>query len=254
MDCSTPGSPVLHYLPEFAQIHAHWVGDAIQPSHPLVPHSPLTFSLSQHQGLFSMSQLFPSRGQSIGASALASVLLVNVQGWSPLGLTDLISLQSKRLSRVFSKHHDLKASVLWHSALFMVQPSCPYMTTRKTIALTIWTLLAKWSLCYVCHSFLSYEKIYINKISLNYMSPHTFHSSTLAWKIPWMEESGRLESMGSLRVGYDRATSLSLFTFMHWRRKWQPTPVFLPGESHGRWGLVGCRLWGCTESDMTEAT
>ena len=70
------------------------------------------------------------------------------------------------------------------------------------------------------------------------------HSSTLAWKIPWMEEPGRLQSMGSLRVGHGWATSLSLFTFMHWRRKWQPTPVFLPGESQGRWGLVGCCLWG----------
>ena len=69
------------------------------------------------------------------------------------------------------------------------------------------------------------------------------HSSTLAWKIPWTEEPGRLQSMGSLRVGRDRATSLSLFTFMHWRRKWQPTPVFLPGESQGQGSLVGCRLW-----------
>ena len=80
------------------------------------------------------------------------------------------------------------------------------------------------------------------------------HSSTLAWKIPWMEELGRLQSMGSLRIGHDWATSLSLFTFMHWRRKWQPTPVFLPGESQGWWSLVGCHLWGCTESDTTEAT
>ena len=80
------------------------------------------------------------------------------------------------------------------------------------------------------------------------------HSSTLAWKIPWVKEPGRLQSMGSLRVGHDWATSLSLFTFMHWRRKWQPTPVFLPGESQGRRCLVGCRLWGCTESDTTEAT
>ena len=75
------------------------------------------------------------------------------------------------------------------------------------------------------------------------------HSSTLAWKIPWMEDPGGPQSMGSLRVG---ATSLSLFTFMHGRRKWQPTPVFLPGESWGRGSLVGCRLWGCTESDTTE--
>ena len=70
------------------------------------------------------------------------------------------------------------------------------------------------------------------------------HSSTLAWKIPWMEEPGWLQSMGSLRVRHDWATSLSLFTFMHWRRKWQPTPVFLPGESQGRGSLVGCCLWG----------
>ena len=80
------------------------------------------------------------------------------------------------------------------------------------------------------------------------------HSSTLAWKIPWMEEPGRLQSMGSLGVGHDRATSLSRFTSMHWRRKWQPTPVFLPGESRGRGSLVGRRLWGRTESDTTEVT
>ena len=77
------------------------------------------------------------------------------------------------------------------------------------------------------------------------------YSSTLAWKVPWTEKPGRLQSMGSLRVGHDSATSLSLFTFMHWRRKWQPTPVFLPRKSQGR---VGCRLWGHTELDMTEAT
>ena len=80
------------------------------------------------------------------------------------------------------------------------------------------------------------------------------HSSTLAWKIPWMEEPGRQQSMGSLRVGQDSATSLSLFTFMHWRRQWQPTPVFFPGESQGLWSLVGCHLWGHTESDTTEVT
>ena len=80
------------------------------------------------------------------------------------------------------------------------------------------------------------------------------HSSTLSWKIPRTEEPGRLQSMGSQRVGHDWATSLSLFTFTHWRRKWQPTPVFLPGKSQGRGSLVGCRLWGRTESDTTEET
>ena len=80
------------------------------------------------------------------------------------------------------------------------------------------------------------------------------HSSTLVWKIPWTEEPGRLQSMESLRVVHDRATSLSLFTFMHWRREWEPPPVFLPGESQGRGSLVGCRLWDRTELDTTEAT
>ena len=82
----------------------------------------------------------------------------------------------------------------------------------------------------------------------------TPHSSTLTWKIPWTEEPGRLQSMRSLRVGHDWTTSLSLFTFMRWRRKWQPPPVFLPGESQERGSLVGCCLWGRTESDTTEVT
>ena len=75
------------------------------------------------------------------------------------------------------------------------------------------------------------------------------HSSTLAWKIPWAEEPGRLQSVGSLS-----RTQVSDFTFTHWRRKWQSTPVFLPEESQGRGSLVGCHLWGRAESDTTEAT
>ena len=70
------------------------------------------------------------------------------------------------------------------------------------------------------------------------------HSSTLAWKISGTGEPGGLQSMRSLRVRHNWPTSLSLFTFLHWRRKWQPTPVFLPGESQGRGSLVGCHLWG----------
>ena len=80
------------------------------------------------------------------------------------------------------------------------------------------------------------------------------HSSTLAWKTPWTEEPGRLQFMGLLKVGHERATSFSLFTFMRWRKKCQPTPVFLPGESQGWGSLVGCCLYGPTESDSTEAT
>ena len=79
---------------------------------------------------------------------------------------------------------------------------------------------------------------------------HPLQSSCL--ENPWTEEPARLQSMGSLRIGPDWTTSLSLFTFLHWRRKWQPTPVFLPGESQGRGSLVGCHLWGHTELDITE--
>ena len=100
MDCSTPGFPVHHQLPELTQTHVHWVGDAIQPSHPLSSPSPPAFNLSHHQGLF--QRIFASGGQSIGVSASASVLPMNTQDWSPLGWTDWISLQSKGLSRVFS--------------------------------------------------------------------------------------------------------------------------------------------------------
>ena len=99
MDCSTPGFPVNHQLLEFAQTHVHQVGNAIQPSHPLLSHSPPAFSLSQHQDLFQWVDC-ASGGQSIGASA--SVLPVNIQDRFPLGGTGCISLKSRRLSRVFS--------------------------------------------------------------------------------------------------------------------------------------------------------
>ena len=97
----------------------------------------------------------------------------------------------------------------------------------------------------------NYQAVLPRRLVEKAMAPH---SSTLAWKTPWTEEPCRLQSMGLRRVRHDWATSLSLFTFMHWRRKWQPTPVFLPGESQGRGSLVGCHLWGCTELDTTEAT
>ena len=90
-------------------------------------------------------QSFPaSGGQSIGASASASVFIImNIQDWFPLGLTGLISLQTKGLSRVFSNTTVQKSSILWHSAFFIVRLSHPYMTTEKTIALTIWTFVDK---------------------------------------------------------------------------------------------------------------
>ena len=98
MDCSTPGLLILHYLLEFAKRQVHWVGDAIQPSHPLSSPSP-ALSLPKNQ---EMSHLLASGGQSVGVSTSASVLPMNIQVWSPLGWTGWISLQSKGLSWVFS--------------------------------------------------------------------------------------------------------------------------------------------------------
>ena len=103
MDCSMPGLPVHHQLPELAQICVHWVGDAIQPSHPVSSPSPPTFNLSQHQGLFQrFSSSHSGSDQSIGVSASASVFPMNTQDWFPLGWTGWISLQPKGFSRVFS--------------------------------------------------------------------------------------------------------------------------------------------------------
>ena len=101
MSWSTPGFLVLHYLPEFAQTHVHWVHDAIQPFHPLAPLSPPALNLFQHQSIFQWVGS-ASDGQSIGASASVSVFLVNIQDWFPLGFTGRISLWSKGLSQVFS--------------------------------------------------------------------------------------------------------------------------------------------------------
>ena len=117
MDCSKPGSPVLHNLLEFVQIHTHWVDDAIQPSHPLLPLFSFCLQSFPASGSFPMSQFFSSGGQSIRASALARVLPMNIQGWFPLGLTGLISLLSKGLSRVsFS-------TTIWNRQFFGVQAS-----------------------------------------------------------------------------------------------------------------------------------
>ena len=105
MDCSTPGFPVHHQLPEFAQTHVHQVSDAIQPSHPLLSPSPSTFNLSQglfNQGLFQWGSSSHQVAKVLEASAAASVLSMNVQDWFPLGFTSLISLLFKGLSRVFS--------------------------------------------------------------------------------------------------------------------------------------------------------
>ena len=124
---------------------------------------------------------------------------------------------------------------------------CAWLLSWKIMCLRFIHVVA----CAILHCFVWLNNIPLTHLEEKAMAPH---SSTLPWKIPWTEEPGRLQSMGSLRVGQDSVTSLSLFTFMHWRRKWQPTPVFLPGEAQGRGSLVGCRLWDRTESNTTEAS
>ena len=142
MDCSTPALPVHHQFLEITQTHVHRVGDAIQPSHPLLSPSPPSFNLSQHQGLF---QLFNSSHQvakllsfcfNISPSNEYSGLISFRMGW-----LDLLAVQG--ILKSLLQHHSSKASILLCSAFFIVQLSHPYMTTGKTIALTRWTFVDK---------------------------------------------------------------------------------------------------------------
>ena len=139
MDCSTPGFPVHHQPLELLKLMSI---ESVMPSNHLIFCCPLLLlpSTFPASGSFPKSQFFTSDGQSIGASA--SVLLMNIQDWFPLGLPSLISLQSKGLSS-FLQHHSSKASILQCSAFFIVQLSHPYMTTGKTTALTRWIFVGK---------------------------------------------------------------------------------------------------------------
>ena len=142
MDCSTPGLPVHHQFPKLTQAHVHCSSDPIQPSHPLSSPSPPTFNLSQHPvsvlriswpkyWSFSFS-ICPSNEYS----GLISVQLTDWIDW-----LDLFAVQGTLKSLL--QYHSSKASILWHSAFFIVQLSHPYMTTGKTIALTRWTFVGK---------------------------------------------------------------------------------------------------------------
>ena len=150
VDCSTPGFPVHHQLPELAQTHVHWVSDTIQPSHLLSPFSPPDFNLSQHQGLFqwvsSSHQVGPkywSFSFSISPSNEYSGLISFRMYW-----LDLLAVQGTLKSLL--QHLSSNVSIFLHSAFFMVQFSHPYMTTGKPIALTRWTfVVAKQCLCFL---------------------------------------------------------------------------------------------------------
>ena len=128
MDHSTPASPAHHQLPELAQTHVHRVNDAIQLSHPLSSPSPPALNLFQHQGSFPMSQFFPSGGQSVEASASASILPMNIQDWFLLGLIGLNLPAVQGTLKSLLQHHSSKASILWCSAFLMVQLSHPYQS------------------------------------------------------------------------------------------------------------------------------
>ena len=128
-----------------------------------------------------------------------------------------------------------------------MEPTSEMVTGRKARGLQREEIGYKCQTCFI--SLLSGRRKQTTSVRFLAMAPQ---SSTLAWKIPWMEEPGGLQSMGSLRVGHDWTTSFSLFTFMCWRKKWQPTPVFLPGKSHGWSSLVGYSPWGHKELNMTE--
>ena len=138
MDCSTPGFPVLHYLSEFVQTYVHGVDDAIQPSHPLLPHSPPALKRSQHQGLSNESAIhirslkYWSFSFSINPShEYLGLISFRIDSF------DLLTVQGTLKSLL--QYHNSKASILWRSTFFIVQLSHPYMTTGKTIALTRWT-------------------------------------------------------------------------------------------------------------------
>ena len=133
---SMPGLPVHHQLPELAQTHVHWVGDAIQLSHPLLSLSPPAFNLSQHQGLFQWVSSSHQVTQVLGVSASTSVLPMNTQDWF-----DLPAVQQTLTSLL--QYHSSKASSLWNSAFSMVQLSQLSITAGKTMALSRWTFVSK---------------------------------------------------------------------------------------------------------------
>ena len=150
---------------------------------------------------------------------------------------DLFAVQGTLKSLL--QHHNSKASILQSSTFFMVQLSDPYITTGKTIALTRWTFVGK-----------------VMSLLFNMLSRFVIgegNGTPLQYSCLENPMDGEAWKAAVHGVAEGR-TQLSDFTFTHWRRKWQPTPVFLPGESQGRGSLVGCHLWGHTESDTTEVT
>ena len=196
----TPGFPVLGCLLRFAQTHVCWVSEAIQPSYPLSPSSPLALSLFQYHRFSSESALhiqWPKYWNSASSSSEYSGLISFRIDW-----LNLLAVQGTLKSLL--QYHSSKASILRHSAFFIVQLSHSYMTTGKTIDFP-------GGLDGKASAYNAGDLGLIPGSEDPLEKEMAIHSSIRAWKVPWTEEPGRLQSMGSQRVGHDWATSLSLF-------------------------------------------
>ena len=182
MDCSMPSFPGLQYLSEFAETHVHWVGDAFQPFHPCHPFSSCP-QFSQHQWIVQWVSSSHQVVKVLGVSASASVIPMNIQCWFPLGLTGLISLISKRLSRVFSNTTVPKHQFFGTWLSLWTNSHIRTWLLEKTIALTVQTFVSKMmsQLFNVLSRFISF----------------------LAWRIPGTGEPSGLLSMGLHRVGHN---------------------------------------------------
>ena len=143
MNCSMPGFPVLHCLLEFAQTHVHWVSDAIQPSHPLSPHSPPAHNLSHHQGFLQWVDTLHQVAKKYWSFSFSIRPANEHSGLSFFKVDCFYLLTIQETLKSLLQHHSCKASILRHSTLFMIQFSHSYMTTGKTIGLTIWTFVNK---------------------------------------------------------------------------------------------------------------
>ena len=180
MNRSTPGLPVHHQLPEFTQIHVHRVSDAIQPSHPLSSPSPPALNPSQHQSLFQESTLrmrwpkYWSFSLSISPSNEHPGLISFGMDW-----LDLLAVQGTLKSLL--QHHNSKASILQCSAFITVQPSHPYMTTGKTIALTRWTFVGK-AMSLLLNMLSRLVTTFLPRLSFNFMAAVTICSDFGAQK------------------------------------------------------------------------
>ena len=184
MDWSMPGFSVTHCLLEFAQTNVHWVSDVIQPSIVCCPFScPQSFPESLS---FPVTQLLASDGLSVGASASLSVLPVNEYSgliYFRINWFDLLAVQGTLKSLL--QYNNSKASILWHSAVFMIQLLHPYLTTGKTIALTIETLSTKWCLCFLIYCLSLSELSFQGATSFNFIA--TKHSTQGASERPCLD-------------------------------------------------------------------